>query len=159
MCILNCADDNPSSISIALIPALSENTEGKIPALSENTESKSLAIRDKFSVIFQKSCELIGDSFTQRCFKVDLHFNWNVLMTGTLKLFVCVFKWQMTHISSWQTILDFKKLFSIDWNRCRVQPCVSSSSCAVAKRQKGPELRLWNYKCALWSSGRFLLPF
>ena len=84
MCILNCADDNPSSISIALIPAL-----------SENTESKSLAIRDKFSVIFQKSCELIGDSLTQCCFKVDLHFNWNVLMTWNSKVVCLCF--QMTN--------------------------------------------------------------
>ena len=48
----------------------------------------------------------------------------------------------LRHISSWQTILDFKNLFSIDWNRCRVQPCVSSSSCAVAKRPRIEALKL-----------------
>ena len=88
MCILNCADDNPSSISIALIPALSENTECKIPALSENTESKSLAIRDKFWVKFQNNCKLIGDSFIKSWFKVDLHFNF--LITGTFEVFICL---------------------------------------------------------------------
>ena len=88
MCILNCADDNPSSISIALIPALSENTESKIPALSENTESKSLSIRDKFWVKFQKSCKLTRVPFTKCSFKVDLHFNF--LMTGTFEVFICV---------------------------------------------------------------------
>ena len=77
MCILNCADDNPSSISIALIPAL-----------SENTESKSLAIRDKFWVKFQNNCKLIGDSFIKSWFKVDLHFNF--LITGTFEVFICL---------------------------------------------------------------------
>ena len=50
----------------------------------------------------------------------------------------------LRHISSWQTILDFKKLFSIDWNRCCVQPCVSSSSCAV--RQKGKKAQNWGFE-------------
>ena len=49
----------------------------------------------------------------------------------------------LTNISSWQTILYFKKLFSIDWNRCRVQPCVSSSSCTnAAKRPRIEALKL-----------------
>ena len=46
----------------------------------------------------------------------------------------------LTNISSWETILDFKKLFSIDWNRCCVQPCVSSSSCACGKKAKRPRI-------------------
>ena len=85
-------------------------------------------------------------NLTDECIHVQSQYCW------------CTHLVWKVHNLSWKSSkeFDFKMCFLLIETRCCVQAVCFGE---FFRRQKGPELRLWNYKCALWSSARFLPSF